>query len=141
MLDLGLHPLRWNGPNLFLQVNLIPHRSDNLLRAACGQDCELQSPSCQSFVLAQLRYERRQLLVVQSRMMLDLLIVGSEQMVQVILPACRVQAGAQPCNCGPTKDALDPATDPARCLSLRGPYRLQNLDHQAGVDVCNRELA
>src|SRR5258708_5341600 len=76
-------------------------------------------------------------------MMLDLvdLASGGQQVVEVAPPPGGVLARAMAVHPRPIQYGFDPAADAASRLVLLGPDRLQDLHHQASVDVVDRQLA
>ena len=57
------------------------------------------------------------------------------------VPARRIVAGPVAVHGGPAQDALDPHPHPAAVSGFVGPDRLQDPQHQGGVDLRHRQLA
>ncbi len=133
----SLHPVGRSGPDAAHQVNLTPFGTNHLSGAGGCEDGELKGSRRCPWLPLQSRHEGAHLCVGQGGMVLDLM--GTRlrrwQLLKVSLPAGRVLAFAQSSGLGPIKHRLDASSHPAGGLGLDRPDRLQDGQHQSGVDV------
>src|SRR6266851_4948882 len=109
MLLASLHARHRHGPDLFLEIDLVPPRAYHLAGPRRGQDQELECPRCDALLLMQLRHEGRDIVIRQRGMMLDLanLATGRQQLIEMAAPARRILAFAIGAHRGPVEDRLD----------------------------------
>src|SRR5271169_6909021 len=88
-LPVGLYSLGRNDPKLFLQVKLVPRRSDRLVGPHRSQDGEFKSARRSRVPLAQFRKKGRRIGERQSRVMLDVFLQLAEPCFHK-LAACQV---------------------------------------------------
>ena len=136
MLLTRLHARRWHGPDLLLEIDLVPPCADHLAGSRRGQDQEFKCPRRDALLLTQLRHQGRDIAIMQRGMVLDLanLVTGRQQLIEMAAPARGVLALAVTTHRCPVDDRLDTAAQPARSLGLRVPDRFQHLHDEPDID-------
>ena len=143
MLARGLHALSRNHPELVLKINLGPARAEGLSGPSGTQDSELKRTGSGAISLAKSFHEAWKLAVWQRRMVARLgdLARVRQKLGQVSTPSCRIVAGAKASDRSPVQNARDLSQQARGLHRPRRPQRLDDLEHQRGVNGVHRHLA